>query len=436
MPIPPALKKTSSAAQRLTLLALLASLLIASVLPLGYFLSAYSRELGAMEAEARGDSFYVSALAAENPRLWQYQQLRLQDVLDRRISKDIKELRSVYSLDGRLVAESRDSLPPPLIQQNYPVLDAGRPVGTVEIKRSLRPILLDTAGVALLSMALGGAIFYLIRILPIRSVQEAEARSQRYAKKLEETNADLRAFIFGIAHDLRAPLVNLKGFSSELRGDFTEVMPELQRSLESLPEADRQRVASVLEQAIPEALRYIDSSANKIDALVNAILNLSRIDFRALNPEPVDTEGLVRAALQTLARTIKEKNITVRVGQLPPVFADRLVMEQSFTNLLDNACKYLDPARSGEISITAELTREETIFYFMDNGRGIAQDDLQKVFEIFRRAGSQDTPGEGMGLAFVKALVRRQGGKVWCESSLGEGSTFCLAIPRDGEQRN
>jgi len=429
------IKNPTSAIQRLTLLAILASLLIGAVPSLGYFLAAYYRELGAIEAEAKGDSFYVSALASENPRLWQYQQIRLQDILDRRIRKDIKEFRSVLALDGKVIAESRDSLEPPLMQQTYPVLDAGRSVGMVAIKRSVRPILLKTALVALLSVSLGVVIFYLIRIMPIRSVQKAEEQSRRYAKDLEVTNADLRAFIFGIAHDLRAPLVNLKGFSSELRTDLAEIMPLLLRSLAALSAEERLRVATVLDQAVPEALGYIDSSTGKLDALVNAILSLSRIDFRALNPELVDTEALVQGALRNLALTIKEKNISVTMGPLPAVFADRLVMEQSIANLLDNACKYLEPGRPGVISITAESGKDETTFYFMDNGRGIAQDDLQKVFEIFRRAGIQDTPGEGMGLAFVKALVRRQGGKIWCESSPGEGSTFCLSIPaNDGRE--
>jgi len=433
---PQHLNNSTTAVQRITVLAIFATLLIATVLPLGYFLAVYYRELGAMEAEAKGDSFYVSALASENPRLWQYQQVRLQDVLDRRPHKGAMESRTVYAFDGKMVAESRDNLGPPLMRQTYPVLDAGRPVGTVEITRSLRPILLRTSFAALLSLTLGWVIFYLIRIMPIRSVQKAEAQSQRYARELEETNADLRAFIFGIAHDLRAPLVNLKGFSGELRSDLAGVMPELRLGLSALSEAERQRVAAVLEQAVPEALGYIDASASKLDSLVNAILQLSRIDFRELNLEEIDSEALVRVALQNFAGTIKEKNIRVTLGVLPYLIADRLVMEQSLTNLLDNACKYLEPGRAGLVSITAEQSKDAVIFSVKDNGRGIAADDIHKVFEIFRRVGQQDTPGEGMGLAFVKALVRRQGGNIWCESVLGEGTTFCLSLPVEGGRRS
>jgi signal transduction histidine kinase len=91
--------------------------------------------------------------------------------------------------------------------------------------------------------------------------------------------------------------------------------------------------------------------------------------------------------------------------------------------------KYLDPARAGKIAILAEQNGEEVVFHVSDNGRGIAQEDMHKVFEIFRRAGKQDVPGEGMGLAYVKTLVRRQGGRIWCESEPGKGTTFNFTIP-------
>jgi len=102
-------------------------------------------------------------------------------------------------------------------------------------------------------------------------------------------------------------------------------------------------------------------------------------------------------------------------------------------NLLDNAVKYLDPDRPGRIEIEAETTDGPATFHIRDNGRGIAVDDLEKVFQIFRRAGRQDISGEGMGLAYVKTLVRRQGGCIWCVSQPDEGTTFSFTIPRAPE---
>jgi signal transduction histidine kinase len=104
-------------------------------------------------------------------------------------------------------------------------------------------------------------------------------------------------------------------------------------------------------------------------------------------------------------------------------------MEQILTNLLMNAIIYLDPHRPGKIAVTGERNSKEAIFCLKDNGRGISPDDMQKIFELFRRAGKQNVPGEGMGLAYVRTLVRRFGGRIWCESELGVGSTFLFAIP-------
>ena len=104
-------------------------------------------------------------------------------------------------------------------------------------------------------------------------------------------------------------------------------------------------------------------------------------------------------------------------------------MEQIISNLLMNAIIYLDKSRPGRITVTGERNSKDTIYRIQDNGRGIALDDMPKIFELFRRAGKQDVPGEGMGLAYVRTLVRRFGGRIWCESELGEGSTFTFTIP-------
>jgi signal transduction histidine kinase len=118
----------------------------------------------------------------------------------------------------------------------------------------------------------------------------------------------------------------------------------------------------------------------------------------------------------------------VTVAPLPQVVADRTSMEQIMGNLLSNAINYLDRDRPGEIEISGERGQQETTVRVRDNGRGIAEDDMDKVFAPFRRAGRQDRPGEGMGMAYVQALVRRHGGRIWCESELGVGSTFTFTI--------
>ena len=108
--------------------------------------------------------------------------------------------------------------------------------------------------------------------------------------------------------------------------------------------------------------------------------------------------------------------------------ADPTDVDQILDNLLDNALKYLDAGRPGAVAITAETGPGVTVFSVRDNGRGIVKEDVQKVFELFWRSGKQDVRGDGMGLAYVKTLVRRHGGSIRCESEIGSGTTFTFTI--------
>ncbi len=117
--------------------------------------------------------------------------------------------------------------------------------------------------------------------------------------------------------------------------------------------------------------------------------------------------------------------------ELPPIVSDRLALQQIFANLLDNAIKYADPSRSALIELFGEVVGEEVTVTVRDNGRGIASQDNERIFELFRRSGRQDKPGEGIGLAHVRALVRRLGGDVAVRSTLGEGTCFDVTIAAD-----
>ena len=261
-----------------------------------------------------------------------------------------------------------------------------------------------------------------------QSLRESEEQLQRYAAELEQANEEVKQFAYIVSHDLRSPLVNLKGFTTELRFALEVIGPAMDTALPHLDEKQRQGVSMALQEDVPEALGFIDSSVTHMDRFIGALLKLSRLGHRELHLEPVDMEALVQATLQTLAHQIEERQVEVTVGPLPKVVADRTSMEQIMGNLLGNAVKYLEPDRPGEIEITAERGPNETTFHIRDNGRGIAAEDMDKVFAPFRRVGRQDVPGEGMGLPYVQALVRRHGGRIWCESELGVGTTFSFTI--------
>ena len=207
----------------------------------------------------------------------------------------------------------------------------------------------------------------------------------------------------------------------------------------ALPHLEAQQrgdVSRALEEDIPEALAFIETSAARMDSLIQAVLSLSRLGRSELHMERVEMETLVQEIVKTLRHQLTQHPARVRIEPLPTVCADRTAMEQIMGNLLTNAVAYLDPSRPGEIVVTAEQDAEVTTFHVRDNGRGIAEDDISKVFELFRRAGKQDVPGEGMGLAYVQTLVRRHAGSIHCHSTLDVGSIFSFTISNHFAERD
>lgn len=265
------------------------------------------------------------------------------------------------------------------------------------------------------------------------ALQEAhdklELRVEERTAELRIANEEVKRFAYIVSHDLRAPLVNIQGFSNELQASLDLIESVLEPACAALSEAERARVTATVKQDVPEALGFIHASVERMNYLINAILKFSRLGERPLQHESIRTGELVRAIIQSLGHQIAEREATVTVGMLPDITADRTAMEQIFGNILSNAVLYLDPARPGQIEISGEMLARETMFHIRDNGRGIAAEDGDKVFELFRRAGNSQVQGEGMGLAYVQALLRRHEGRIWFESEPGVGTTFSFAVP-------
>ncbi len=267
-------------------------------------------------------------------------------------------------------------------------------------------------------------------------LEKAKERLQQELKEREcaeeeigRINEEMKNFAYIVSHDLRAPLVNIKGFSDELGRSIKEFTPLLENYPGRVDAGKKQRTEELLKKDIPEALGFIGSSVIRMDTLINSILKLSRLGRNELKPELIRMEDIVRTLLKSLAHQIDMHKAEVTIGPLPDIIIDKTAAEQIFGNLLDNALKYLEPARPGKIGVTAEQNAGEATFTIRDNGRGISKEDTQRVFELFRRVGRQDVPGEGMGLTYVKTLVRRLGGRIWCESEPGVGSAFSFTIP-------
>jgi signal transduction histidine kinase len=305
---------------------------------------------------------------------------------------------------------------------------------------------------------IGSALVVLLAVISIllvrRSAQardEAEARLRfnnlNLEATVEERTADLRAaneeiqrFAYIVSHDLRSPLVNIMGFTSELeelRGQIFKRVAALAAPATSAtapsiaPNAEPELEGDdrTLSQEFSEALGFIKSSIDKMDRLIAAILNLTREGRRRFEPERLDMRALVEGLVSSLAHQAAEAQAEVRIASLPPIVSDRLAIEQIFSNLIDNAIKYLKPGVPGEIHVRGRTKLGFAVYEIADNGRGIDPKDHQRIFDLFRRAGAQDKPGQGIGLAHVRALVRRLGGTMSVSSELNSGSTFTITLP-------
>ena len=301
-----------------------------------------------------------------------------------------------------------------------------------------------------LVIALAGISIFLVR-RSSRARDEAEEKLRDNNLNLEttvdertadlrEANDEIQRFAYIVSHDLRSPLVNIMGFTSELeelRGDIFKRIATLART-QAAATADNATDSAEpalegpdkqLSEDFSEALGFIKSSIAKMDRLISAILNLTREGRREFEPVRIDTRELIEGIVSTVAHQALEAEAKIRIEPLPAIVSDRLALEQIFSNLIDNALKYLKTGVPGDIQVRGRTKLGFAIFEVIDNGRGIDPKDHQRIFDLFRRAGTQDRPGQGIGLAHVRALVRRLGGTMSVASELHHGSTFTITLP-------
>lgn len=242
---------------------------------------------------------------------------------------------------------------------------------------------------------------------------------------LMEANKEIQSFAYIVSHDLRSPLVNIMGFTSELESLRDDVFARLDKAAGPEDEA-----CKLLAKEFAEAFGFIKASSGKMDRLINAILKLARTGRRKLLAVDVDITGMAKAIATTMQHQLQERSASIEVEPLPAIESDQLALEQVLTNVLDNAVKYLRPGVPGHITVKGHEIPGFVVLEVEDNGRGIDEKDLGRVFELFRRAGKQDQAGEGIGLSHVRGMVRRLGGTIALDSELGRGTVVRLTLPR------
>jgi signal transduction histidine kinase len=298
-------------------------------------------------------------------------------------------------------------------------------------------------------LGIAGLILLVVAVLSVATVMRYTrdlTRSRDSLNTLNETleeqvaertadlslaNDEIQRFAYIVSHDLRSPLVNVMGFTAELSATIAPLEDLLVRAEATAPDIVTEDARLAVREDLPEAVGFIRTSTQKMDRLINAILKLSREGRRVISPEPLDVAEIVGTIRASMQHVVDEHGTTISVdGTIPAIVSDRVAIEQILSNLIENATKYLKPSRPGVITVTGREDRGRVVLSVADNGRGIDPRDHARVFDLFRRSGTQDQPGEGIGLAHVRALAYRLGGTIDVASELGEGATFRLSLPK------
>lgn len=291
-------------------------------------------------------------------------------------------------------------------------------------------MLIGLASAALTSPLLIGVWFLFLRMVKkqIRQLKKHDKERQRLLKRLEAKNKELQSVVYVASHDLRSPLVNITGFVAELGVELSQLTELVQSEIHG--DIDQQRVKSLLDGSIPEALGFINAGTGKMHNLIEGLLEVCRAGSANYNVEPLDMNEMALSIMQSIRFQAKQCGASVIVEDLPDCLGDNSKTNQIFSNLLSNALKYLDPGRKGRIHVTGYIENGNSVYCVEDNGIGIAPKHRDKVFETFNRGNAEDfCPGEGLGLSIATRIVDRQDGRIWVESELGKGSRFYVSLP-------
>jgi light-regulated signal transduction histidine kinase (bacteriophytochrome) len=237
--------------------------------------------------------------------------------------------------------------------------------------------------------------------------EELEQRVLDRTAQLETANKELDSFSYSVSHDLRAPLRAIDGFSRALQEDFSAQLPE-------------------------EGLRYlrtIREGSQRMGVLIDDLLAFSRLSRLPLNREPVNMNDLVWAFVAEMSPASEDRHPKVEVNDLPPCNADPALVKQVWINLLSNALKYTRHRENAHIEIGADEFDGTTTWYVRDNGAGFDMLYVDKLFGVFQRLHrAEEYEGTGVGLAIVRRIVERHGGRVWAKGAVEHGATFFFTL--------
>jgi PAS domain S-box-containing protein len=263
--------------------------------------------------------------------------------------------------------------------------------------------------------------------IDITSRKMMEEALQENKEKLLAKNNELENYLYVASHDLRSPLVNIQGFSQRLQKQTSTLEQLIDPAI--LDPDTRKKFEEVTREGIPKSLDFIFSNVSKMDTLINGLLVISRTGRIRMTIRPVDMNQLIGKILNTLNYQLEEAGAELIVKPLANCHGDADLLNQLFTNIIVNAIKYRDRNRRLRLEISSAAGAGKISYSISDNGIGIPERHLKKIWDVFYRVDSlSPQAGEGIGLSIVKRIVDKHRGKVWVDSEEGKGSTFYITL--------
>jgi len=227
-------------------------------------------------------------------------------------------------------------------------------------------------------------------------------------RALEEANKDLEGFAYSVSHDLRTPLRAIDGFSHQVLKRYEDKLDD-------------------------EGKRYLNlvrDNTQKMSQLIDDILAFSRMGRLGMSMAEVNMEGLAREVFEELMRVANGRDLTMEIKPLPHAHGDHAILRQVWVNLLGNAIKFTRRNPAAAIQVGSYAEGKENIYFVKDNGAGFDMQYAEKLFGVFQRLHSvEEFEGTGIGLAIVKRIITRHGGRVWAEGKVNQGATVYFALP-------
>ena len=289
---------------------------------------------------------------------------------------------------------------------------------------------------------IGNALFLIanqLSELTLHNLQQARYISERMKTEekikilnteLLDKNKELEQIVYVASHDLRAPLVNIQGFSKELKEGIDKLVSIIDSSSDTA--FLKNSVEKILNEDISVSFDYIFKNARKMDLLISGLLRISRLDRSVFTVKLVNMNRLLREVIKTFEYQIGNTGCEIVIETLPDSYCDEFMVFQVLSNMIDNAIKFSVPEKRLSIKISGKAVENSIEYCVSDNGKGISYEKQEKIFELFRRLDNNVT-GLGIGLTIIKKIISRHNGSCRVESEPGKGSSFYFTLPCTAE---